>query len=241
LEPEILIVDEVLAVGDAEFQKKCLGKMKDVAGHGRTILFVSHNMSSIGALCERGIYMKNGMVDRVGDINSIIKRYIEESSAKGDSSITEIRLPNMGKELEFISIEMAEMRSKLLYGETLAFDLHICSHRDLDYLSIASSIYNMSGSCIGTLFSPFKFSIKAEQTKHLRLKIRNHKLAPDVYYMGFSIGNGGFDEQRHDFDIVSGRPIFEIQPHSENHNYITWQSNYWGQIHFDDNEVEIVS
>jgi lipopolysaccharide transport system ATP-binding protein len=241
LEPEILIVDEVLAVGDAEFQKKCLGKMKDVAGHGRTILFVSHNMTSIAALCGRGIYMKNGMVDRVGDIDSIIKRYMEESSVKEDSSITDLRLPNMGNELEFTSIEMVGMRSNPFYGETLAFDLHIHSHRDLEDLSIASSIFNRSGSCIGTLFCPSRFSIKAHQTKHLRLKIRNHKLAPDIYYMGFSIGNGGFDKQRHDFDIVIGRPHFEIQPHSENHTYITWQSTHWGQIHFEDNELEIVS
>ena len=58
LEPEILIVDEVLAVGDAEFQKKCLGKMQDVAGHGRTVLFVSHNMAAVGALCSHGIVTK---------------------------------------------------------------------------------------------------------------------------------------------------------------------------------------
>ena len=60
LEPEILVVDEVLAVGDVEFQKKCLGKMRAVAGHGRTILFVSHNMAAVGQLCERGIWLAGG-------------------------------------------------------------------------------------------------------------------------------------------------------------------------------------
>ena len=63
LEPEILIVDEVLAVGDAEFQKKCLGKMKDVAGGGRTVLFVSHNMGAVRALCERALLLKGGSVE----------------------------------------------------------------------------------------------------------------------------------------------------------------------------------
>ena len=62
LEPEILIIDEVLAVGDAEFQKKCLGKMKDVSGQGRTVLFVSHNMVAVKTLCTRGILLENGMV-----------------------------------------------------------------------------------------------------------------------------------------------------------------------------------
>src|SRR5690606_30186526 len=68
LESEILIVDEVLAVGDTEFQKKCLGKMGDVSkGEGRTVLFVSHNMSAVNNLCNNGIYMKNGMLEYVGN------------------------------------------------------------------------------------------------------------------------------------------------------------------------------
>ncbi|WP_374329173.1 polysaccharide ABC transporter ATP-binding protein [Soonwooa sp.] len=76
LESEILIVDEVLAVGDAEFQKKCLGKMGDVTkGEGRTVLFVSHNMTSVKELCSNGILMKNGMVSYQGDILETILEY----------------------------------------------------------------------------------------------------------------------------------------------------------------------
>jgi lipopolysaccharide transport system ATP-binding protein len=77
LESEILIVDEVLAVGDAEFQRKCLGKMGEVRkGEGRTVLFVSHNMSAVSALCNSGIYLKNGeMVDK-GSISSVISSYL---------------------------------------------------------------------------------------------------------------------------------------------------------------------
>jgi lipopolysaccharide transport system ATP-binding protein len=78
LEPEILIVDEVLAVGDAEFQKKCLGKMKDVAGEGRTVLFVSHNMGSVESLCNRGIILKNGNVLYDGNINQAISLYLNQ-------------------------------------------------------------------------------------------------------------------------------------------------------------------
>ena len=75
LEPEILIVDEVLAVGDAEFQKKCLGKMGEVAGHGRTVLFVSHNTSAIATLCSRGILLKDGGVQYQGDATSALQAY----------------------------------------------------------------------------------------------------------------------------------------------------------------------
>ena len=77
LEPEILIVDEVLAVGDASFQKKCLGKMQEVSGRdGRTVLFVSHNMTAVQSLCSRGILMKNGQTAFIGNIEECVRQYL---------------------------------------------------------------------------------------------------------------------------------------------------------------------
>ncbi len=76
LEPEILIVDEVLAVGDAEFQKKCLGKMSDVAGHGRTIIFVSHNMQAVQTLCKTALYLKAGTAVEIGRTDKVINNYL---------------------------------------------------------------------------------------------------------------------------------------------------------------------
>ena len=90
LDPEILVVDEVLAVGDAEFQKKAIGKMQDVSkGEGRTVLFVSHNMASIKALCNSGVLLENGQVKQVGDINNIIDTYVNSGSIVTDSNILE--------------------------------------------------------------------------------------------------------------------------------------------------------
>lgn len=78
LEPEILVVDEVLAVGDAEFQKKAIGKMQDVSkGEGRTVLFVSHNMASIRTLCRHGVLLENGMTKCVGEVNDIVDLYLD--------------------------------------------------------------------------------------------------------------------------------------------------------------------
>lgn len=83
LEPEILLIDEVLAVGDAEFQSKCIGKMKDVAGAGRTVLFVSHNMNAVRELCSRAICLKNASVALNGDVNEVINSYLDISSQEG--------------------------------------------------------------------------------------------------------------------------------------------------------------
>ena len=78
LDPEILVVDEVLAVGDAEFQKKAIGKMQDVSqGEGRTVLFVSHNMGSIRQLCKTGVLLSNGMVSFIGDVEQTVEKYLE--------------------------------------------------------------------------------------------------------------------------------------------------------------------
>ena len=81
LDPEILLVDEVLAVGDAEFQKKAIGKMKDVSNNsGRTILFVSHNMGSLKSLCNKGVCLKDGIITSIGTITDTIKLYLSENS-----------------------------------------------------------------------------------------------------------------------------------------------------------------
>lgn len=79
LDPEILIVDEVLAVGDAEFQEKCIGKMKEVSGQGRTVLFVSHNMASIKSLCKKGVLLAKGELAMQGTINDVVSHYLNTS------------------------------------------------------------------------------------------------------------------------------------------------------------------
>jgi lipopolysaccharide transport system ATP-binding protein len=81
LEPEILIIDEVLAVGDAEFQRKCLGKMQDVADSGRTVLFVSHNMAAVQALCRRGVLLVNGSVSHDGSSTDTVAQYLASAHA----------------------------------------------------------------------------------------------------------------------------------------------------------------
>ncbi len=119
LEPEILIVDEVLAVGDAEFQKKCLGKMKDVSGQGRTVLFVSHNIAAVKALCTTGILMQNGRLVESGSIGPVVNRYLstgqvnrtvdyldDRKNAPGDNGITLLRVsidPRTGDQLSIFS------------------------------------------------------------------------------------------------------------------------------------------
>jgi lipopolysaccharide transport system ATP-binding protein len=105
LEPEILIVDEVLAVGDHAFQKKCLGKMRDVAStDGRTVLFVSHNMGALAQLCQRGVLLEQGRVTKVGPVRDVIQTYLRSSL---DHNTAQARFPaDPTKPAQFLSAEI---------------------------------------------------------------------------------------------------------------------------------------
>ena len=105
LDPEILVVDEVLAVGDAEFQKKAIGKMQDVSsGEGRTVLFVSHNMTSIKSLCKKGVFLENGQVKEIGDINTVVSHYL-----RGDDAVDNHKNLSKDTELKGKGFEMLEI------------------------------------------------------------------------------------------------------------------------------------
>lgn len=109
LEPEILIVDEVLAVGDAEFQKKCLGKMKDVSSQGRTVLFVSHNMAAVKSLCNRGILMERGKVVFTGNADETVEHYMRINAQNLKPSI-EFLNPEDAIGNEFIKLKSVAVR-----------------------------------------------------------------------------------------------------------------------------------
>lgn len=109
LEPEILIVDEVLAVGDAQFQKKCLGKMEEVGKEGRTVLFVSHNMAMISNLCQKGIYLDSGKIVLQGDVSQVIQRYYQIANDKNDVANRRIG----SDAIELLSTELVGLNGNL--------------------------------------------------------------------------------------------------------------------------------
>lgn len=109
LEPEILVVDEVLAVGDAQFQKKCLGKMSEVAGEGRTVLFVSHNMAAVNQLCTEAMMLKDGQVWRSGPVQGVIDGYLQENQSQ------------VSYERELATVERGASQCPLLLERILLF------------------------------------------------------------------------------------------------------------------------
>lgn len=133
LEPEILVVDEVLAVGDAEFQRKCLGKMQEVSqGHGRTVFFVSHNMAAVRKLCTRAILLERGSVAIDGDTATVVSRYLSAGDAQASTDLRTHANRAPAIKPHFTSIEFADssgvLKSSFGPGETVCLTLRLtCS------------------------------------------------------------------------------------------------------------------
>lgn len=134
LEPEILVVDEVLAVGDAEFQKKAIGKMQDVSkGEGRTVLFVSHNMAAVRSLCTRGVMLKNGMVDFIGNIPDTLDHYLRmDDTAQQDRIIDNVKFTKSMVKVNKIEINGTELSESTIQGDQRELTVRIEGHSEED-------------------------------------------------------------------------------------------------------------
>jgi lipopolysaccharide transport system ATP-binding protein len=146
LDPEILMIDEVLAVGDAEFQKKCLGKMAEVTQEGRTIIFVSHNMTALQNLCTRGIYLKGGKKVGEGEISEVINGYLGDLSTKSDISTEKVKIRS-GVHIEEFSFSPNPVET----GQACEFNLRLGADEVVQVVDLSILIYNSLGMRAGIL------------------------------------------------------------------------------------------
>lgn len=197
LEPEILIVDEVLAVGDAEFQKKAIGKMQSVSKSGRTVLFVSHNLTAVEQLCTKGILLQNGTLVMEGPIHDI-------TSAYKKASVNENELKRSGTRLvEIKNYEMTNMQGKVIdevfLGENFKINAGFVAKETTDYTDFTLDIRNDSNEFIGHITNADDlFEIKNLQKgeeKRLSVEVKEMSFAPGTYYISLWLGNkyGTFD------------------------------------------------
>ena len=160
LEPEILIVDEVLAVGDANFQSKCLGKMSDVAKGGRTVLFVSHNMTAVQSLCESAVMLENGRLVQRGDTDDVLSRYLRSNCDAG-SRVDFSRLPRSAgaailRELVMRDPNGAEVSSVPIGGE-VDFEVSGEAATKLRDATLGIRISRVTGERVATCLTSYQF------------------------------------------------------------------------------------
>ena len=182
LNPEILIVDEVLAVGDAEFQNKCLGKMKDVSREGRTVLFVSHNMSAVRALCHTGIMLKNGQMLMQGPAQTAITEYLRAASTAGGSVVESayLRLDEVR-----LSQESMEDANTVVFNVPAELHLRVEARQALDNLAIVVHLRDANDVHVASMCSPeeghLPFSLATGQSVSITCRMNPVRLMPGKY------------------------------------------------------------
>jgi lipopolysaccharide transport system ATP-binding protein len=151
LEPEILVVDEVLAVGDASFQKKCLGKMGEVAQHGRTVLFVSHNMAAVQSLCKKALLLNQGRVREIGPVHHVVQEYLktaaEGSEEKNPLDQRRDRQGDGSARFTGVKIESAD-GGMICCGSRLKVTVQYESERPLRNSRFLVSVYDLTNTGI---------------------------------------------------------------------------------------------
>jgi lipopolysaccharide transport system ATP-binding protein len=185
LEPEILLVDEVLAVGDASFQKKCLGKMGSVAQEGRTILFVSHNMGAIQQLTERSLLLDNGKVILDAKTPKVVEAYLEETVAS--EVTTNLKTKRDDFKVNFIRFNYDALESG--FNKPLQVDLSLSIEGDKYDVLLGIAIVNSIGSKI--MVSECIVDKLSSAKNRLSLILKNHHLPPGNYIINLGIAVRG--------------------------------------------------
>ncbi len=237
LDPEILVVDEVLAVGDAPFQRKCLGKMGDVARQGRTILFVSHNMAAVQQLTHSCVILEAGRLIYHGPTETALSKYLSTSRELA-STIYDVRnaprrIPELKKQVEFLTAEVAGPPVKLIAADQpIRLNVLVRGNENVDRFRLSATIFRVDGTPIGIGFGPIVHSIEKGQESSLELAVAEHNLAPGQYHVALAVGSGNHLEGHSEFDVIFDVCHFEVMPlEGPGGVQATWAS-VWGTIHF---------
>ncbi len=219
LDPEILIVDEVLAVGDFAFQKKCLGKMQEVSGAGRTVLFVSHNMATVVQLCSRALLFRRGKLALDGDSESVVQTYLTEGQGEQEDQIdfgSCPRSPLLSGRAKLISARMnTEDKAgpwAIPYGSYFSLEVQFVVHRPIPELEFGFALCNASGAEFASPMSRDVMAPAAMEPGHyvLELSMPSLKLNTGKYILDLGLrSDRGMED--HIFQVVH----FEVLPNAE--------------------------
>ena len=219
LEPEILIVDEVLAVGDTEFQKKCLGKMDEVSRtQGRTVLFVSHNMDAILKLCTTAISLESGSVRALGDVKTIVSAYLrsQASSPRVVDFLSKPRPHHPIGRAQLVSASPSDPGSNwsIPFGQQLSLDLSIDVQSSVSRAEVLIALFSTRGFEVATWTNkcskidlPVRSGINT-----FRIEFQHMPLLPGQYFLNIGLGaDRGFDYE----DWIPEAILFEVTPSPE--------------------------
>jgi lipopolysaccharide transport system ATP-binding protein len=215
LEPEILIVDEVLAVGDAQFQKKCLGKMQDVARGGRTVLFVSHNMGTVTSLCSRAIWMAAGRVHRTGAVREVVNDYLSKGMASNYQvvNLQELARPAYVHDSR-VRLESIEWLTDvpLQHGEPGEALIRFTANSPVEGVSVGIGFSTIEGTRLLSYETDFQEdhrpNLTEPRTYCVKMQIDALPLGPAIYALDIGCRSG----DRHPLDYLPAVAQIEVIP-----------------------------
>ena len=243
LDPEILVVDEVLAVGDAEFQKKAIGKMQDVSkGEGRTVLFVSHNMGSIRSLCKNAVVLENGQIIKIGETNNAVDFYLQKNTLEKTTNYAliteEYRVKGHTREIEFVSFKLEKETTRYSSFEPIVFQILLHPKKTQSDCRINCTIWNVENEPIGSVVSFDGFNVENGKEKLIEYTIVNPGLSNGLYTFSFSIGTGDVVTGLTLFDAAQNFLTIEIDRVDDNSYFSVWRKT-WGNIYLKSSTKEI--
>ncbi len=213
LEPEILLVDEVLAVGDAAFQKKCLGKMGDVAREGRTVLFVSHNMAAVQTLCKTSVLLDQGVIAARGLSEQVIYAYLATGTGAGETTF-DGSTPRQGTgAAQYVAARILDEAGKPIssvpMGGSVILELRFRNSQPIAHPAFSVRLHTPMGQDIAAWRTQETYGQMplAKTGGLLRLHIRNLNLLPGVYHFALGLTDG-----YQTLDLIENALAFEITP-----------------------------
>lgn len=236
LQFEILIVDEVLAVGDVAFQKRCLGKMNAIAGEGKTILFVSHHVNAIQRLTQRAIWLDGGRIVRDGSTTEVLEQYLKQSlptvSPSWEWDGVARTVSGSARELEFIRLEFDRHGDgRFVVGNSLPLRITIQSRASFEKIRFAITILRMDGTPVGSLLANTSSGISSHEKGCFQVNLRNLNLAPGQYYLNICLEGAGCNQRYGSYDLLTEILAFEMLLDSYEDLLATWEPS-WGSICF---------
>jgi lipopolysaccharide transport system ATP-binding protein len=219
LEPDILIVDEVLAVGDMAFQKRCLGKMNDVALSGRTVLFVSHNHVAVQELTTRCLLLERGALSADGPSSDIVQQYVasvrnRERQLEGFSN-RQRPLSDLPQTVELLSAHVAQQSGlPLRISDTVPLIIEVVAREAISSWSLSLTLSVLGGATVGSSFSEDMGPLKAGERAVYELSLEDLPIAPGHYGLNLATGSGDYVTGRRTYDVIMEAVDFEVYPRS---------------------------
>ena len=245
LEPEILIVDEVLAVGDQQFQKKCLGKMRDVSNReGRTVLIVSHTMPVILQLANRCVVLDSGEVKFIGPPEKAIEIYLNGTlGGSGVSFDVESAPRTVAGNLAAKILWLRFCRELPIFDadEDFRFVARIRARDRIEGARMSIVIFASDGTPLGACFSEGVLRLRPGEEVELEIDLPNPRLAPGAYYCGVAVGKGSYKSGHTDFDVVLETLHFEVCAAPGEETAVSHWCYQWGRIVFKDLSVRYLA